>query len=106
MLKSATCAEKRDLIFARKADRRYRADGSLQPRDEAGAVIDDAATATAQALAIVRDGTVIGVHGEAVTVRADTLCLHGDGVHAVQLARGLRAALEQAGVHIAAPGAA
>ncbi len=88
------------------ADRRYRADGSLQPRGEAGAVIDDDATATAQALGIVREGTVIAAHGESVTVQADTLCLHGDGVHAVQLARRLRAALEQAGVRIAAPGAA
>jgi UPF0271 protein len=88
------------------ADRRYRADGSLQPRGEAGAVIDDDATATAQALGIVREGAVIGAHGESVTVQADTVCLHGDGVHAVQLARRLRAALEQAGVRIAAPGAA
>jgi UPF0271 protein len=88
------------------ADRRYRADGSLQPRGEAGAVIDDDATATAQALDIVREGTVIAAHGESVTLQADTLCLHGDGVHAVQLARRLHAALEQAGVRIAAPGAA
>jgi UPF0271 protein len=49
------------------ADRRYRADGSLQPRGEAGAVIDDDATATAQALDIVREGTVIAAHGESVT---------------------------------------
>ena len=88
------------------ADRRYRADGSLQPRGEAGAVIDDAATAAAQALGIVRDGTVIAAQGESASLHADTLCLHGDGAHAVQLARELRAALEHAGVRIAAPGAA
>ena len=88
------------------ADRRYRANGSLQPRDEAGAVIDDTATATAQALDIVHNGTVITAHGESATLHADTLCLHGDGAHAVQLARELRAALEHAGVRIAAPGAA
>lgn len=88
------------------ADRRYLIDGSLRPRGDAGAVIGDAGAATAQALAIVGDGKVIAAHGETVKVQADTLCLHGDGVHAVQLARELRAALEQAGVRIVAPGAA
>ncbi|MEO7050994.1 MAG: 5-oxoprolinase subunit PxpA [Rhodanobacter sp.] len=88
------------------ADRRYRADGSLQPRREAGAVIDDVATATVQALGIVRDGTLIAAQGESVHLHADTLCLHGDGALAVELARALRAALEHAGVRIMAPGAA
>ena len=88
------------------ADRRYLADGSLQPRGNTGAVIEDANAAVTQALAIVCDGTVIAAHGETVTLQADTLCLHGDGTHAVQLARELRAALEHAGVRIAAPGAA
>ena len=88
------------------ADRRYGADGSLQPRGEAGAVIDDAQAATEQALGIARDGVVATADGRRVNLHADTLCLHGDGVHAVQLARQLRAALEQAGVRIAAPGIA
>lgn len=88
------------------ADRRYLADGSLQARGDAGAVIDDAEAATAQALGIVRTGTVITAHGESVNLQADTLCLHGDGAQAVQLARELHAALQQAGVRIAAPGAA
>ena len=88
------------------ADRRYLANGSLQPRGETGAVIDDTETATAQALNIVREGKVVAAHGESVALQADTLCLHGDGTQAVQLARKLRAALEQAGVRIAAPGAA
>ena len=88
------------------ADRRYRADGSLQPRREAGAVIEDVATATAQALDIVRTGAVHVVDGGCVTVQADTLCLHGDGAHAVHFASSLREALERAGLRIAAPGVA
>ncbi len=88
------------------ADRRYRADGSLQPRGEAGAVIDDMAAATHQALGIVRHGVVLAVGGASLKLHADTLCLHGDGAHAVQLARRLRSALEDAGVRIAAPGSA
>jgi UPF0271 protein len=88
------------------ADRRYCADGSLQPRREAGAVIEDVAEATAQALGMVNDGAVPTVDGGRVQLQADTLCLHGDGVHAVLFAGTLRRALESAGVRIAAPDAA
>jgi UPF0271 protein len=88
------------------SDRRYLADGSLQSRREAGAVIDDAALATAQALGIARDGVVQAVNGASIALHADTLCLHGDGPHAVAAAQRLRQALEAAGLRIAAPGAA
>ncbi len=88
------------------ADRRYRADGSLQPRREADAVIDDDAEATAQALRMAVDGVVTAVDGSAVQLEADTLCLRGDGAHAVAFARALRAALEHAGMRIIAPGVA
>lgn len=88
------------------ADRRYRADGSLQPRHEADAVIEDAAEATVQALRMAQQGEVTAVDGQRVRLQADTLCLHGDGAHAVRFARDLRAALEAAGLRIAAPGAA
>lgn len=69
------------------ADRTYRADGSLTPRSEPGAVITDEAEAVAQAMRLVRGG-------------ADTICLHGDGVHAVAFARRLSAELRQAGIAI------
>lgn len=86
------------------ADRRYRADGSLQPRGEAGAVIDDAELATAQALQIALDGAVVATDGSTTDLHADSLCLHGDGAHAQRLARSLHAALRAAGVRVAAPG--
>ena len=85
------------------ADRRYRADGSLQPRREANAVIHDSDQAIAQALTIAREGSVQAVDGSLVTLQADTLCVHGDGEHAVRFARGLRAALAAAGMRVAAP---
>jgi UPF0271 protein len=84
-------------------DRRYRADGSLQPRREPDAVIDDIELATAQALGLARDGEVLALDGQKVPLQIDTLCLHGDGVHAVQLACSVRGALEAAGMRIAAP---
>ena len=85
------------------ADRRYRSDGSLQPRREADAVIQESDDAIAQAMAIAREGMVRAVDGSVVTLHADTLCVHGDGAHAVAFARQLRAVLEAADIGIAAP---
>lgn len=85
------------------ADRRYRADGSLQPRREPDAVIQESDEAIAQAMAMAREGRVRAVDGSVVALHADTLCVHGDGAHAVDFARELRVALEAAGIGIAVP---
>ncbi len=74
------------------ADRTYRPDGSLTPRSDPGAVILDEAEAVAQALRLANEG-------------ADTICLHGDGVHAVAFARRINAALRNAGIAVRAFGA-
>ncbi|MHA6205995.1 LamB/YcsF family protein [Dyella soli] len=88
------------------ADRGYRADGSLLPRSEPGAVISESDQAIAQAMAMAREGKLRAVDGAIVELQADTLCVHGDGAHAVTFARNLRAALEAVGIIIAAPHAA
>ena len=54
-------------------------------------------------LAMVREGRVRTREGLWVRVRADTVCLHGDGAHAVAFARRLRTSLEAAGVAVRAP---
>lgn len=80
------------------ADRTYQADGSLTQRSKPGAVIEGENEAVAQALAFARAGTVRSVEGKIVSVRADTLCLHGDGRNAPAFARRIRQALAAAGV--------
>jgi len=80
------------------ADRGYRADGSLVPRSQPGALIEDTAEAVTRTLRMVRDGAVQAVTGETVPLRAQTICLHGDGPHALAFARALRTALTGAGV--------
>ncbi|AJK47988.1 5-oxoprolinase subunit PxpA [Burkholderia plantarii] len=87
------------------ADRGYRADGSLVPRGEPDALVDDEAAMLARTLEMVRDRRVRAVTGEWVPLNAQTVCLHGDGPHALAFARRLRDALEQAGVTLLAPGA-
>lgn len=80
------------------ADRTYQANGSLTPRTEAAALISTEAAAVAQVRRMVHDGVVIAVDGTTVRVRADTVCVHGDGERAVALAQALRHALEADGV--------
>lgn len=84
------------------ADRRYTARGLLAPRGEAKAMIEDSAEAAAQVLAMVCEGKVTAISGESVSLRVDTVCLHGDGPQAIAFARQLRAALSGAGVAVRA----
>jgi len=83
-------------------DRRYEADGSLSPRGSAGALIDDIDQAVAQGLALASHGNITARDGSALHLRVDTLCIHGDKPHAATFATRLRAALDAAGVRIAA----
>jgi UPF0271 protein len=83
------------------ADRTYRADGSLTPRSEPGALIEDPHEAAARAVGMVREGRVRATTGQWVAVRADTICIHGDSPGAVAMARAVRPALERAGVEVA-----
>lgn len=84
------------------ADRTYQADGKLTPRPRPDALITDEAAAVAQVLRFVRDGRVRAKDGSDVAVRADTVCLHGDGAHAVEFAQRLRRELDAAGVAVEA----
>ena len=52
----------------------------------------------AQALRLITAGRVRATDGREIELRADTLCLHGDGAHAVAFARGVDQALASAGV--------
>jgi UPF0271 protein len=82
------------------ADRRYTADGQLAARGTPGALIDAVDAMLAQVHSLVNAGTVIATDGSAVHVHADTICLHGDGPHALEFARAIRARLQQEGITV------
>lgn len=84
------------------ADRTYQADGSLTPRGRPDALLTNEADSVAQVLRMVREGRVGTTVGRDIAIVADTLCLHGDGAHAVEFARSVRAALSAAGVRVRA----
>jgi UPF0271 protein len=77
------------------ADRRYQSDGTLVPRSEPDALIESDEQALAQTLHMVERGEVISRSGQAVPVQADSVCVHGDGAHALAFARLLRRSFEQ-----------
>jgi 5-oxoprolinase (ATP-hydrolysing) subunit A len=83
------------------ADRAYRADGTLVPRTEPGAVLTDPEAVAARAVEMVVNGTVETVSGVALEVSPRSICVHGDTPGAVRLAIAIRTALEQAGVTLA-----
>jgi UPF0271 protein len=83
------------------ADRAYAPDGTLVPRSEPGAVIDDPASVVARCLRLVAGNGIVAADGTVLDIRAQSICLHGDTPGAVQLAHQVRAALQSAGVTIA-----
>ena len=88
------------------ADRSYQDDGSLTPRSQPGAMIEDADAAVAQVLRMVREGVVRSQSGKDVPVQADTLCIHGDQPGAVAFAQRIRQALSEGGVELRPPAVA
>lgn len=84
------------------ADRRYLPNGTLVPRSREDAVVASDEEAVAQVLQMVREGCVTAVDGSRVAVRADSVCLHGDGTHALEFADKIRAALQEHGIAVRA----
>jgi 5-oxoprolinase (ATP-hydrolysing) subunit A len=84
------------------ADRGYRADGTLAPRDQPGGVIHDPDAVVPRVLAMIREGAVTAVDGSQVSLQAETICLHGDTPGAAHLASRIRQALVDAGVELRA----
>ena len=82
------------------ADRRYQPDGKLAPRTQADALIRDAEEAARQVLDMVEHGFVRARDGSQVSVRAETVCIHGDAPTAPQFARHLARILADAGVEL------
>ena len=85
------------------ADRRYRTDGSLLPRSEAGAVITDPEEVARQVRSLVTHGEVVASDGSHVLMAFETLCLHGDTPGSVVLATRIRRELYALGVSVSAP---
>lgn len=84
------------------ADRGYNPDGTLVKRGTPGALHEDEDVALNQTLTMVREQRVRAIDGTWVPIRAETVCLHGDGAHALAFARRIRERLGAEGIAIRA----
>lgn len=82
------------------ADRTYTADGTLTPRTEPNALISDSKQAIAQVLEMIFEQKVTATKGEKVALKAETICIHGDGKHALEFAKLIHAELTKCGINI------
>jgi len=98
-------AKKIGLVTASEvfADRTYQDDGSLTPRTQSNAMITDDKQSLAQVLLMVKNKQVVSVNNKTIPLQADTLCIHGDGAHAVEFAKTIHETLKREGITIKAP---
>lgn len=87
-------------VFEAFPDRAYTPEGSLVPRQQSAAVIDDPETVAQRAVRMVTEGVVLAIDGTVVPLAAQTLCVHGDHSKAVLVATALRKQLELRGIVI------
>src|SRR5215470_15793874 len=84
------------------ADRGYTEHGTLIPRGQPGALIDNPNEAAERVLAMVEAAAIITPTGKRIKTAINSICVHGDSPHAVETARRVRARLELAGVTVTA----
>jgi len=84
------------------ADRNYLSDGTLVSRKRPDAQVHDAAEAVRRAVRMVREGKVVSVDGNELSMKVDTICIHGDGPHAAEFAQQLRRGFEEARISVKA----
>lgn len=86
------------------SDRTYQKDGSLTPRTQSNALITDSQIAIDQVIRMVKENKVATVVGEDAELQAETICIHGDGIHALDFAIQISKSLKGAGIDIAKVG--
>jgi len=82
------------------ADRTYQDDGSLTSRRENNALITNHEIAVQQVISMIKNGTVKSIQGHEIEISADTVCIHGDGIHAVEFATYINKALDEANITV------
>jgi 5-oxoprolinase (ATP-hydrolysing) subunit A len=85
------------------ADRTYQDDGSLTPRSEPGALIKQMDLSISQVLLMLKAGVVLSTTGKEVSIKAETLCIHGDSNQAADMAKFIYDRLLMSEVRVCAP---
>jgi len=85
------------------ADRTYQDNGALTSRRFENALIDDEDQAMVQSLRMVKEGLVTTTNGLDIAIKADTICLHGDGAHAATFAAKIHTLFKEENIGLQAP---
>lgn len=80
------------------ADRTYQIDGSLTPRSHDDAMVTDTDKAVIRVERMIKEGVVMCQQGEDIKIKADTICVHGDGEQALDFTRKIRKYLQKSGI--------
>ena len=84
------------------ADRTYTDEGHLLPRSQPGAVLTDRAACVAHVLRMLDAGGIVSINGRKLEVPFHSICVHGDNLHAVEVAHAVRDTLQRAGCDLVA----
>ncbi|QQD84985.1 LamB/YcsF family protein [Jeotgalicoccus sp. ATCC 8456] len=82
------------------ADRAYEDDGTLVSRSKEGAMITDSEIAVSRVLRMITEGKVESINGKDIDIKADSICVHGDGAKALEFVKEIRKQLQEKGVTI------
>ncbi|WP_035856243.1 MULTISPECIES: LamB/YcsF family protein [Jeotgalicoccus] len=82
------------------ADRAYKDDGTLVSRSKEGAMITDSESAVSRVLRMITEGKVESINGKDIDIKADSICVHGDGAKALEFVKEIRKQLQEKGVTI------
>lgn len=82
------------------ADRAYERDGTLVSRNQKGAVIEEKEAAVKQVVRMVKEGRVRAINGEDISIKADSVCVHGDGRNALPFVKRIREELAVKGIEV------
>lgn len=86
------------------ADRAYTSEGRLVSRKEAGSVIHDTKQIIDRVLKMVKEKKVQTITGSEIDINAQTICVHGDTMGAVEIIKGICGKLKAEGIALEAFG--
>lgn len=84
------------------ADRRYTPDKKLVARSREGAVIEEIQDSISQCLSIIEACKLTDIEGNILDIRGDSICIHGDNVHGIELVKALSKKLSEKSIEMKA----
>ncbi|WP_320046662.1 5-oxoprolinase subunit PxpA [uncultured Ilyobacter sp.] len=82
------------------ADRAYNSDATLVSRSIEGAVIHDAELAISRVIKMIKTGKITSITGEEISIKADSVCVHGDNPKALDFVKKIRKELEKESIRV------